>query len=65
MFDFASLEDVLAEVLLAGWSKDVLKFIEEEVQELLCIALDCRVGWVSFEVFVGEAEFGRVDVAAA
>lgn len=59
-----ALEDVLAEVLLACGAKQAFKLVEEEVKELLGVALDGCVCGLTFKVLVGETELGRVDVAS-
>jgi len=52
LLNLASLEDILAEELLGSWSQSVLQLIEEEVEELLGVALDGCVGWVALKVLV-------------
>jgi hypothetical protein len=59
-----ALEDVLAQEFLARWLQHVLELVEEEVQELLRVALDGCVGRVTLIILVSEAKLCRVDVAA-
>lgn len=52
LLNLSSLEDILAEELLGSRSQSVLQLIEEEVKELLGVALDGSVGWVALKVLV-------------
>ena len=61
LLDCRTLEDVSKQMLLTCPFNDILNFVEEFVQELLCISLNSWVCWLTIHLLKRKTEFSWVD----